>query len=64
MAATVSDFDRAAIGSILMGEGDWFSARLIRLISKSDRANRELLRRVYPDHVKLVEEYIEGPQDS
>lgn len=54
----LSDFDRRNIGPIMAGEGDWFSAVLLRLIAKADLANRSRLRLVYPEHVQAYEEWL------
>ena len=48
----LSDFDRAHVGDILAGNGDWFSAELLRLIAKADTANRAKLRLGFPEHVQ------------
>lgn len=60
MAATLSNYDRYHIGDIVAGSGDWFSAVLLRLIAKADLENRELLRKVYPEHVQAYEEWHRG----
>jgi len=60
MTAKLSDYDKANIANILGGNGDWFSAELLRLIMKADRENRELLRQVFPDHVEAYENYAFG----
>lgn len=46
----LSDHDRANIDAIMGGHGDWFSARLLRLIAKGDHRNRVLLGSIYPEH--------------
>lgn len=63
MTAHVSDHDREKMDDIMGGYGDWFSARLIRLIAKADYQNRELLRRVFPDHVEAYETWMNSPRD-
>lgn len=61
MVAHLSDFDRKHLQEILSGEvGSWFSADLMRLIAKADDGNKELLRQVFPDHVKAYEEWYRG----
>lgn len=60
MAAHLSDFDKAKMGDILAGMGDWFSAELLRLIAKADSENRELLRLGFPDHVLAYELWSRG----
>jgi hypothetical protein len=57
---TISEFDKKNVSHILSGHGDWFSARLLRLIMKADLTNREKLRQVYPEHVEAYEKYIRG----
>ncbi len=58
MAAQVSDWDREHINEIMMGEGDWFSAKLLRLLQKADKETREQVRKGFPDHVRLYEEWL------
>ena len=53
----ISDYDRAHIGSILAGEGDWFTAQLLRLIAKADSTNRMKLSVAFPEEVKAYEEW-------
>ena len=55
--ARLSDFDRSNVGEILAGHGDWWSADMLRLIKRSDRDHRNLLRRVVPVHVWAVEQW-------
>jgi hypothetical protein len=52
-----SDFDKANIGSIVAGHGNWFTAELIRLIVKADVENRYKLSVVYPEEVAAVEKW-------
>lgn len=59
----LSPYDVANIESILMGEGDWFTAQILRLISKADEYNRERLRLAYPAEVALWEKwYFKRPE--
>jgi hypothetical protein len=51
----ISDYDRANIGNIIAGGGDWFTAQLLRLIAKADKQNREKLRLSFPDEVAAFE---------
>lgn len=51
----LSQYDKDHIQEILLGEGDWFTARLLRLIAKADWENREKLREVYPEAVEAFE---------
>ena len=53
-----SDYDKANIAGILAGDGDWYAAHLIRLITKADGANLRKLARVYPDEVRAVLEFL------
>lgn len=52
-----SKFDIDNMENIIAGEGDWFSADLLRLIAKADLANRERIRIVYPNHVVEYEKW-------
>lgn len=56
----MSDWDKENLGQILMGHGDWFDARLLRLISKADRPEMEKLHQVFPEHVEAVYERQNG----
>ena len=56
----MSDYDKTYIGSILAGEGSWFTANLLRLIAKADNNNLELLRKGFPLEVACVEAYRKG----
>lgn len=60
MTATPSPHDIIHMEDILSGYGNWFSAELLRLIAKADLDNRELLRRIYPNHVAVFENFIDG----
>jgi hypothetical protein len=53
----ISNYDKANIGNILAGEGSWFTANLLRLISKADNSNLELLRKGFPEEVAAIETY-------
>jgi hypothetical protein len=53
----ISDFDRAHIADILAGEGDWFTAHLLRLIAKADAMNRAKLKFMYSEEVEAFEEW-------
>lgn len=56
-----SDYDVENLSDILTGRlGDWFDADLFRLIRHADGENRELLRMVYPLHVRAYEQYLKG----
>ena len=56
----MSTYDKNNIGNILSGEGSWFTANLLRLISKADNNNLELLRKGFPYEVNCVEAYRKG----
>jgi len=60
MPAKLSNFDRENMDRLLAGYGDWFSAKLMRLIMKADRENKERLRIAFPDHVQAYEDYMRG----
>lgn len=60
----LSEFDKQNVGSILGGEGTWFSADLLRLIARADISNRERLRGAYPDHVAAFENWLHGGGDQ
>ena len=60
----MSNYDKANIGNILAGEGDWFTANLLRLISKADSYNLERLRKGFPEAVEAIEAYRKGPNDG
>ena len=53
----ISKHDRELIPEIVRGQGDWFSAYLIRLINKADTNNKEILRSVYPEHVEAYDDW-------
>ena len=55
--AFVSEWDKKNIDSIMSGEGDWFSAQLLRMCSKADRDTLEQIRSGFPDHVALWESW-------
>lgn len=57
----LSSFDIDRLGHILAGEGDWFSADLLRLIAKADPQNRAALRTIYPQHVEAFEKWSRTP---
>ena len=54
---TISDFDKAHIGDILAGSGDWFTAHLLRLCAHADHDNLERIRAGFPDVVAAYEEW-------
>ena len=50
----MSNHDKQNIGAIINGEGDWFTARLIRVIVHADLSNRRRLALGFPDEVHAV----------
>ena len=56
----ISPYDRAHIGEILAGEGDWFTAKLLRLCSKADKDNLERIRLGFPEVVEAFENWHNG----
>ena len=59
----MSEYDIERIESILGGEGEWFTANLLRLIAKADHINRSKLACVFSSEVALVEAcLIEQPE--
>lgn len=64
MPSKISDYDRKHVDEIIAGRGDWFSAKLIRLLHVCDHDNFETIRSVYSDHVEAYEEWQrEGSND-
>jgi hypothetical protein len=57
----MSAFDKANIGKIIGGHGDWFTAELLRLIAKSVAENRERLRIAFPEEVAAYESWFNPP---
>lgn len=53
----LSEFDRNNLGRLILGDGDWFTARLLQLIHKSDAWNRARLRLAFPEEVAAYEEW-------
>lgn len=60
MTEGLSDYDKEHIEDLIFGEGDWFSAKLIRLCVKADGMNLERLRKGFPDHVEAYEAWKKG----
>ena len=54
---SLSQYDREHLAGIIAGDGDWFTAHLLRVIRKADPYNRSLLRQPFPEEVAAVEEY-------
>ncbi len=56
----MSPYDKEKVSDILAGEGDWFTAKLMRLIASADTSNREKLFREYPEEVNCVTKFQTG----
>ncbi len=56
----MSQYDKENLGDLLFGEGDWFTAKLLRLISKADSKNLEKLRLGFPEEVEALELWRKG----
>ena len=56
----MTEYDIDNLAQILAGEGTWFTAKLLRLISGADKQNREELFKVYPKEVSIVHHYQTG----
>ncbi len=56
----MSQYDKDNLGDLLFGEGDWFTAKLLRLISKADSRNFEKLRLGFPEEVEALELWRKG----
>ncbi len=56
----LSDYDRQKVGDIVAGHGDWFTADLLRLISKADSTNKALLARTFPEEVAVFNAWYSG----
>jgi hypothetical protein len=56
----MNQFDKENVKSILLEEGDWFTANLFRLIAKADNNNRAKLFKAFPDEVDVVHKYLTG----
>ena len=57
---SMSDYDKKNVGKIIRGHGDWFTARLFRLICVADDKNRAKLFKAFPDEVDVVHKYKTG----
>ena len=56
----MNQFDKENVKSILLEEGDWFTANLFRLIAKDDNNNSAKLFKAFPDEVDVVHKYLTG----
>lgn len=54
------DFEKENLGRILRGFGDWYMAKLLRLISQSDWGDMEQMHKAYPAEVEAVYKYQTG----
>jgi hypothetical protein len=59
----LSEYDRAHIGDLVAGHGDWFTARVLQLCAKADDMNLERLRLGFPNEVAAYETWKAGPND-
>lgn len=50
----ISKYDKENIGEILSGQGDWFTANLLRVISTADQNNRKKLYQGFPEEVDAI----------
>lgn len=53
----MSEYDRTHVGKA-MREGDWFTAKLFRLIGGADLTNRERIRTAFPEEVAAFEAWL------
>ena len=56
----MTEHDKNSIDDILHGEGDWFTAKLFRLIAAADTRNRSLLFKAFPAEVIVVHKHLTG----
>ena len=56
----MTQYDTTHITWILNGNGDWFTAKLFRLIASADTENKEKLALSFPDEVNAVHEFQTG----
>lgn len=60
----LSDFDRENISKIMAGHGDWFTARLLRLIGKADPEHRMRLALGFPAEVAAAEQWLRSVKED
>jgi hypothetical protein len=60
----MSEHDKQNLTAIINGEGDWFTARLIRVIIHADMSNRRRLALGFPDEVHAVNVYNFGQEKA
>lgn len=46
---SVTPFDVSYMGNIMLGEGDWFTAKLLRLMRDADESNLRILAGAFPE---------------
>lgn len=63
MGVGITLHDRENIDRIMAGYGDWYTAKLLRLIAKADVQNIEKLRRMYPEEVAAYEKWYANDRD-
>ena len=56
----MTDYDRENVGEIIHGAGNWFTAKLFRLIVSADSNNRRKLFNSFPTEVEVVHQYLTG----
>ena len=61
---TLGQWDIENVERILGGHGDWFTARLLRLIARADGQNRARLASGFPQEVALVERFLGRTETS
>ena len=52
---SLSEFDKVSINRIMQGQGDWFTAQVLRLCGKADPNNLARLRQGFPEEVAAYE---------
>lgn len=57
---TMSPFDIENLGEILAGHGDWFNAKLLRLIALADSEKRKAFHKAFPVQVDAITKYQTG----
>jgi hypothetical protein len=60
----ISDYDRAHIGELVGGQGDWFTARLMHLIGHADLRNRARIRIAFPEEMAAFDEWYNATRDE
>ena len=60
----MTDYDLQNLPEILAGQGTWFTAKLLRLISCADSNNRHKLHKSYPEEVEAVNLYQHGTREN